>query len=348
MMEHKVGWEALRAYCMSLLKTQGLEEDSAYTVADCLVDADLCGVESHGVSRMGIYLERLEKGAVQAKGDMKILSEYAGCMAYSAQNIMGMVAGKAAMQSCIEKARISGACVSTVRNSNHFGMASYYARMAADAGMIGFATTNAPPNIAPWGSSQPFLGTNPIAISAPTHGEPIILDMAPSVVAMGKVILAAKLGKSIPEGWAITADGRPTTDPSEGMKGSVLPIGGPKGYGIALFVDILCGILSGAGYGPHLNNMWNDFANPQGIGHFFMAIDIEKLMDLELFRSRLECMVREIKELPKQEGVEEIFMPGEIENRRRNKGKKDGIVLSEVVYNELQDLGRKYCVAFTL
>lgn len=174
------------------------------------------------------------------------------------------------------------------------------------------------------------------------------MDMAPSVVAMGKVILAAKLGKSIPEGWAITADGRPTTDPSEGMKGSVLPIGGPKGYGIALFVDILCGILSGAGYGPHLNNMWNDFANPQGIGHFFMAIDIKKLMDLELFRSRLECMVREIKELPKQEGVEEIFMPGEIENRRRNKGKKDGIVLSEVVYNELQDLGRKYCVAFTL
>ena len=106
MMEHKVGWEALRAYCMSLLKTQGLEEDSAYTVADCLVDADLCGVESHGVSRMGIYLERLEKGAVQAKGDMKILSEYAGCMAYSAQNIMGMVAGKAAMQSCREEARI--------------------------------------------------------------------------------------------------------------------------------------------------------------------------------------------------------------------------------------------------
>ena len=185
-------------------------------------------------------------------------------------------------------------------------------------------------------------------MAAPAEGEPVLLDMAPSVVAMGKVILAAKLGKSIPEGWAITADGRPTTDPNEGMKGTVCPIGGPKGYGLSLFMDIMCGILSGAQFGPHLNNMWNDFENPQDVGHMFLCVDVSKFVPLDEFKSRIAQMKEEIKALPKSPGVSEIFLPGEIEQRRRAERKANGIELSDVVYEELRGLGEQYGVEFTL
>ena len=168
--------------------------------------------------------------------------------------------------------------------------------------------------------------------------------MAPSVVAMGKVILAAKLGKSIPEGWAITADGRPTTDPNRGMKGTVLPIGGPKGYGLSLFMDILCGLLSGAQFGPYLGNMWNDFVNPQNVGHIFFAADISKFTDLETFKDRLEKMEADIKALPKNPGVDQIFLPGEVELGRKEIALKNGIQLSDVVYDELVELGLTYGV----
>ena len=349
MTTYNVNWEALRDFCQKMYMTQGVPEDEAFVIADNLVDADLCGVESHGVSRMHVYMKRLEVGVVSKKFSVEIMQEHAGSLAIDACNSMGMLAGKYAMERCIEKAREHGSCFATVKGSNHYGMASYYVDMAAKAGMVGFTATNAPPNIAPWGSSKTYPGTNPIAIAVPRlHGEPILLDMAPSVVAMGKVILAAKLGQSIPEGWALTKDGKNTTDPKEGMLGSVLPVGGPKGYGLTLFADILCGVLAGAQFGPHINNLWNDFENPQDVGHVFSAIDISKFTDLDTFKTRLEQMVSEIKALPKNPGVDEIFMPGEIEQRRRAGRKADGIELVEVVYDELKALGEKYGVEFTL
>ena len=341
---HVVDWKVLREYCKRLLMTQNVSEEDAFTVADCLVDADLCGVESHGVSRTTIYLKRLETGVVNAKTEIKVEKEYPASLALSACNSMGMVAAKKAVEMAIEKARQVGCCIATVRESNHFGMASYYARMIAEQGMICICGTNAPPNIAPTGSAKSYMGTNPIAMSAPTNEDPIILDMAPSVVAMGKVILAAKLGKSIPLGWALTADGKPTTDPKEGMKGTVVPIGGPKGYGLSMFMDIFSGVLSGAKFGPHLGNMWNDFVNHQDVGHFFIVIDIQKLTDLDTFKERLGVMVSEIKALPKAEGVSEIFVPGEIERNRKAERKANGIQLSDVVYDELAQLGVQYGV----
>ena len=343
-----LNWEQLRAYCQALLQTQGMPADEALIVADCLVGADLCGVESHGISRMAIYLKRLEEKVVNPVCHLKTEKEYPGSMAINACNSMGMVVGKQVMQRCIDKAKQSGACFITVSHSNHYGMAYYYAKLAADQGMIGITATNAPPNIAPWGSSKSYLGTNPIAIAVPTNEEPIILDMAPSVVAMGKVILAAKLGKSIPEGWALTADGKPTTDPAEGMKGTVVPIGGPKGYGITLIMDILCGILSGAQFGPHLGNMWNDFVNPQNVGHIFSCIDISKFLPLETFKANLGRMKQEIKALPKNAGVAEIFMPGEIEWNKTTERKEKGVPVPKAIYQELKTLGEKYHVPFKL
>ena len=341
---HIIHWEALRQYCQQLLMTQNLSEQDAFLVADCLVDADLCGVESHGVSRMTIYLKRLETGVVNSHTHIEVLREHPAAVALSACNSMGMVAAKRAADMAVRKARESGCCIVTVRNSNHFGMASYYAASIAQQDLLCICGTNAPPNIAPTGSSKSYVGTNPICMAAPTNNAPIILDMAPSVVAMGKVILAAKLGKPIPLGWALTADGKPTEDPNEGMKGTVVPIGGPKGYGLSLFMDIFSGVLSGAKFGPHLGNMWNDFTNPQDVGHFFIAIDISKLTDIQTFKTRLEEMVGEIKALPKSEGVAEIFVPGEIENNRKTARKEKGIELSDVVYDELAALGARYGV----
>jgi LDH2 family malate/lactate/ureidoglycolate dehydrogenase len=305
-------------------------------------------VESHGVSRTAIYLKRLEEKVVNPVCRLEIEREYAASMAINACNSMGMVAGKKAMEKCMDKARQSGSCFVTVNNSNHYGMAYYYVKMAAEQNLVGISGTNAPPNIAPWGSFKSYLGTNPIAIAVPTNEEPVILDMAPSVVAMGKVIMAAKLGQSIPEGWALTADGKPTTDPNLGMKGSVVPIGGPKGYGITMFVDILSGILSGAQFGPHLGNMWNDFVNPQNVGHFFLCIDISKFVQLDVFRKRVGQMREEIKALPKNEGVPEIFMPGEIEWKKTIDRKEKGVPVPGPVYDELKQLGEKYKVPFTL
>ena len=339
---HVVSCDALRDYCAKLVMTEGVPEEEAKIVADHLVEAELCGVSSHGVSRTSIYLKRLNTGVVNAKWACNIEQEYPASVQWDACNSMGMVTGVRAMERCIEKAKESGCCVVAVSHSNHFGMAGYYAKMAAKAGMIGLCATNAPPNIAPWGSYRPYMGTNPIAISAPRKGEPVLPDMAPSVVAMGKVILAAKLGQSIPEGWALTADGRPTTDASEGMKGTVLPIGGPKGYGLALFVDVLCALLSGAQFGPYLGNMWNDFVNPQNVGHFFCAIDISKFTDLDTFKDRMEQMAADIKALPKNPGVEEIFLPGEVELKKKQAAVEGGVHLSDVVYQELLELGKPF------
>lgn len=342
MSEHIIGWENLQNHCKKLIMVANVPEDEAEIIASHLVEAELMGVTSHGVSRTSVYLKRIQEGVVNAKCEEKIDNETSAILAWDACNSMGMVTGVRAMERCIEKARESGCCFAAVRNSNHFGMAGHYAKMAADAGMIGVCGTNAPPNIAPWGSYKAYLGTNPLAIAAPQNGEPILLDMAPSVVAMGKVIMAAKLGKTIPEGWAITAEGAPTTDPNEGMKGTVLPIGGPKGYGLSLFMDIMCGILSGAEFGPHMGNMWNDFVNPQNVGHIFCAIDISKFVDLDVFKARIGQMTDEIRDLPKNPGVDRIFMPGEIEQGRCAKLKQDGVVISDVVYKELIELSETF------
>ena len=339
---HRISAQRLKQFCMALMVQEHVPAAEAELIADHLVEAELCGVSSHGVSRAAIYLQRLHAGVVNAAWSCEIEQEYPSSILWNAHNSMGMVTGVRAMELCISKARESGCCLIGVNHSNHFGMAGYYAKMAAQAGMIGLCGTNAPPNIAPWGSHKAYIGTNPLAIAAPRNGDPVLLDMAPSVVAMGKVILAAKLGKSIPEGWAITADGRPTTDPNEGMKGTVLPIGGPKGYGLSLFMDIMCGLLSGAEFGPYLGNMWNDFVHPQNVGHIFFAVDISKFTNLDIFKARLEHMIADIKALPKNPGVNEIFLPGEIELGKKKKALEEGVHLSDVVYNELIALGNQY------
>ena len=331
----------LKDYCQRLMTARGIDADCAETVADMLLDAELTGVSTHGVSRLAIYLERVEKGLVSKHNDAVITRESPSAVAIDAGNSLGAVGAKFAMETCIRKARETGCCFATVKNSNHFGAAAYYTRMAADAGMIGFCCTNLTAKIAPHGAAEPFMGTDPISVAVPSNGAPVVLDMTPSVVALGKLILAQKLGKEIPLGWALDRDGKPTTDPAAGRAGSLIPIGGPKGSGMALIVEALSGILSGAGTATHLHDLY-EFDAPQGVGHFLGAIDVSKFLDADVFRAGVSNMSAEIKGLKKAEGVDEVLLPGERAARSAAKKAVEGIDVPKAVCAELNALGEPF------
>ena len=331
----------LNDYCQRLMTARGIDADCAETVADMLLDAELTGVSTHGVSRLAIYLERVEKGLVSKHNDAVITRESPSAVAIDAGNSLGAVGAKFAMETCIRKARETGCCFATVKNSNHFGAAAYYTRMAADAGMIGFCCTNLTAKIAPHGAAEPFMGTDPISVAVPSNGAPVALDMTPSVAALGKLILAQKLGKDIPLGWALDRDGKPTTDPAAGRAGSLIPIGGPKGSGMALIVEVLSGILSGAGTAAHLHDLY-EFDAPQGVGHFLGAIDVSKFLDADTFRAGVSNMSAEIKGLKRAEGMDEVLLPGERSARSAAKKAIDGIDVPEAVCAELAALGEPF------
>ena len=336
--------EELGTYCKNILTASGVDEGCARTVAEVLIDADLTGVSTHGVSRMSIYMERLGKGLVSKTNNIRIEQEGPSSVVIDAGNTLGAPSAKFAMETCIRKAAETGCCFATVKHSNHFGTAAFYTKMAAEHGMIGFTCTNLTGKIAPFGSADPFMGTNPVSVAAPSNGKPVVLDMTPSVVALGKLILAQKLGQSIPLGWALDKDGKPTTDPAEGRKGSLIPIGGPKGSGIAIIVEILSGILSGAGCAPELHDLY-EFDAPQGVGHFMGAIDVNHFLDLQAFKDAVSSMTAQIKGLRKAEGFTEILMPGELELNRAEANRQNGITLPDQVCDELNALGKPYGLA---
>ena len=331
----------LNDYCQKVMLARGVDAECAKAVADVLVDADLSGMSTHGVSRLSIYLERMEKGLVERGNKVKVEQEGPSSLAIDAGNSFGAMVTNFAIDRCIEKAKETGCCFATVKNSNHFVAAAFYAKKATSQGMIAFICANLTPKIAPFGSSEPYMGTDPVCIAVPSAGEPVILDMALSTVALGKLILAQKLGKEIPLGWALDKDGKPTTDPAEGRKGSLLPIGGAKGSGMALMVEVLSGILSGAGTAPHLHDLYS-FEAPQGVGHFLGVIDVAHFIDVDEFRRGVSAMSAEIKALKKADGFDEILMPGERELRFTAERKVNGIDLPDEVYNELVALGAPY------
>ena len=333
--------EYLNDYCQKVMLAKGVAPECAKVVTEVLIDADLSGMSTHGLSRLAIYLERMDKGLVARGNEIKVLRESPSAIAIDACNTFGAMVTDFAMQRCIEKAKVTGSCFATVKNSNHFGAAAYYAKKATSQGMIAFICANLTPKIAPFGSSQPYMGTDPVCIAVPTEDDPVILDMALSTVALGKLILAQKLGKDIPLGWALDKDGKPTTDPAEGRKGSLLPIGGPKGSGLALMVEALSGVLSGAGTAPHLHDLYA-FDAPQGVGHFLGVIDTAHFMDPDEFRRGMSAMAAEVKALKKAEGFDEILMPGERENMITKERAKTGINLPDEVCAELNALGAPY------
>jgi LDH2 family malate/lactate/ureidoglycolate dehydrogenase len=253
---------------------------------------------------------------------------------------LGQVAGVAAMRQAIQKAKAAGIGAAVVKNSNHFGAAAYYAMLASQEGQIGFATSDAEPIMAPWGGAKAVVGNNPFAYAIPTGSDfTIVLDMAQSMVAWGKIFLAAQRGEKIPADWALNAAGEPTEDPHQAMAGLLSPVGGYKGYGLALVMEILSAVLSGATFGLAMPPM-ADESKTQDIGHFFLALDIKQMMPLATFQQRLAGLMAEHQNVPLANGVKRIYLPGEIEYLKREQRLKSGIPLEVFVVEALSQLGR--------
>ena len=320
----------------------GCIAEHAATVAANLVRADLRGIESHGVTRIPIYVERLLRGAVAPRPELRVERQDGGCAVVDGGNGPGAVVSCFANSVAIDLARSNGIGFVATRRSNHNGIASYYTMQTARQGMIGMSATNAARSLVVWGARESALGANPMSYAVPAgRYDTIVLDMSSTVVARGKIVERAKRGETIPEGWAIDRHGRPTTDAREGEAGFVLPFAGPKGSGFAMIVDILGGVLSGANYGRRIPNLYHDFENAQNIGHCFMAIDVARFMPLDAFIARVEDMIAALKSATRAEGVEEILMPGEPERRTELLRRAEGIPVPANVVADLHETAKR-------
>ncbi len=326
-----------------IFEAAGLPPEAAAVVTDNLIQADLRGHSSHGIARVRVYCDRIRAGFVAARPTIKVENETAATIHLDGGHGMGAVVARQAMLMCIEKAKDSGVAVCSVRAGNHFGIASYYTMLASAADMIGYACSNAPATMAPWGGVSPMLGTNPFSMAVPAdRHHPIVLDSSSSIVARGKINLAEIEDRPIPLGWAIDKAGQPTTDATEALQGSVLPFGEHKGYGIALMIDILSGVLSGASHGPHLGPLWDNSDTQQNLGFFLLAIDIASFCDPRDFKRRTDQIIDEIKMSEKAPGIDEILVPGEIEFRSEQYNREHGIMVGPGVLRDLDDLLCQY------
>jgi LDH2 family malate/lactate/ureidoglycolate dehydrogenase len=274
-----------------------------------------------------------------ARTEVKVLRERGAAVLMDAQHGFGQVAAAHAMAEALRRAEAHGTCFVGVRNSGHFGIAAYFAMMALPRKMIGLVSANAAPSMAPWGGRAAQLGTNPICVAIPTGGDvDIVLDMASSVVARGKIRLAVSTGKSIPLGWALDSDGRPTEDPQSAMNGTLLPIGGPKGYGLALVVDIMAGVLTGSSFGAHVPST-DQLSEPPSSGFTVQALDVAALTDPAEFERDLQRLIAEIREAPRAQGVDRIYLPGEIEWLTKQERLEHGIPVPHGLRDQLLKLG---------
>lgn len=330
----------LLGFARDALLAAGLDPEPATTVAQWLVEADARGIASHGVIRLlPVYIRRLRQGSTNPAPAIRAVHQHGSGALIDGDGGPGQVVGRHAMDLAIDLARTHGVGAVGVRNSSHYGMGALYAEQAARAGMIGIALTNATPNMPPAGGRSRYFGTNPFTIGMPGgDDEPIVLDMSTSVVARGKIVMAQKEGGTIPPGWAIDTDGNPTEDAEAALLGAVLPMAGYKGAGLALMIDVLCGVLTGAAFGQHIVDLYDERDRRQNVGHFFIAVAVETFMPLEAFRERMRQFATEIRSQPRQPGVERIFLPGEIEHEAAARAAREGIGIGEAGLRELDDL----------
>lgn len=338
---------ALEAFTRSILEAVGLATEHADVVATSLVDGDARGLPSHGVVRLlPVYVNRLQKNSMNRNPEVKVTASRGATSHIDGDGGPGQVAARFAMCEAIKAARQFGVGVSLVRNSSHYGVGSAYVEQATREGMAGIALTNAPPNMPPAGGRAKFFGTNPITIGVPYRDDfPVMLDMSTSVVARGKIAIAEREGDRIPEGWAIDAEGNPTTDPAAALKGSVLPMAGYKGAGLALMIDILAGVLSGAAYGTHIVDLYDQGHEHQDVGHFLLAIDVGHFLPVEAFRTRMEAFVTDVTTQPRMPGIQRIYVPGEIEYEAAREADEVGIRLSAAGLADLKALAKSVGVS---
>jgi len=347
---HLVKAAPLRTLICRLFTAAGAPSEDAETVAEVLVEADLRGVESHGSTRVAGYLSMIRHGLLNPRPKIQILRETDSTAMLEGDQAFGIVVARRAMEMAIDKGRRSGIACVTARNVTHTGMVGFYPMMAAQRGLIGLSCNNGPTILPPFGGKTPTLATNPISVAVPSKREnPIVLDMATSVVAAGKLRQAGKKGAPIPADWALDRDGAPTTDPNEAIfHGFLQWAGGYKGFGLATIVEVLGGVLSGGLFGRDVPAMKAFGKEPLVTSGFYMTINPETFMPLDQFAERVDRLVRHIKASDTAAGVTEVYVAGEIEFRKRAERLRDGIPVSEVVWRELEALATEQHVPFGL
>lgn len=355
--EHRFNKEDLMDFVVRYMSKLGVPAEDAKIVGDVLISADVRGVESHGLLRLGSYYgNRISKNYIDPTTPFKIITETPTTALIDGGNGCGQVVSYKAMQMAIEKAKKSGLAAITVNNSNHFGIAGYYSMMALEHGMIGICMTNSQPLVAPTYGRTAVMGTNPISVAAPSNTEhPYVLDMATSAVAYGKIQLYEKKQEKIPLGWGIDEDGLVTDNPSKikpGGHGALLPLGGMditagyKGFGLAIFVEIMCSILSGGNYLTQVGSPSKP--EPTGVSHFFMAINIEAFRPLIDFKMQLDDMIRLLKTSPLAVDRDEILVAGTKEFEYQKYNEVNGVPLIQPIVDDLMKEAEKVGVDFPL
>lgn len=340
--------EQLLHFTESVFVKCGMPKTDAALAASVLLSADMRGIDSHGVARLSGYVRLYEAGRANMQANHQIIHETPSTATIDADAGLGLVVAPKAMDIAIEKARQVGTGWVAIQNSNHFGIAAYHAMKALPHDMIGFAMTNASPLVAPTHSKERMLGTNPICMAVPTvKNKPFVLDMATSGAANGKLEIAQRLGKSLPEGWVQTKDGEASTNADELKNGgSLLPLGGHKGYGLASMVDILSAVLSGANYGPWVPPFVS-FLNPldnlpgNGIGHFLGAMRIDAFRPATDFKKHMDLWIDRFKSSVRTNPDVPVLIPGEPEYLLEEERSKNGIPLNETVEKDLKALAEK-------
>jgi ureidoglycolate dehydrogenase (NAD+) len=312
-------------------------------VADTLVWTSLRGTDSHGVARLPVYVDRLRAGSLNPRPRPSVERRDGAVALVDGDQGPGQVAGVFATDLSIELAREHGAGVVSVRRSAHFGAAAYYAMRAAEQGLVAIALTNTEPLVIPYGGSEPALGTNPICLAAPAGGGIFNLDMATSQVAMNRVWNARDEERPIPEGWGVDAQGRTTTD--AGAVVAAMPLGGYKGYGLALMVEVLSGVLSGSGVRYGVGQLYGDAGAPLDTGHFHVAIDPERTVGRERFAAVLDGLLGELRATPPAPGFDEVLVPGDPEDRARAERERSGVPVEPALWRTLCALSDELGVA---
>jgi len=338
-----VSYSSLHRFVVEALRRVGVSDADARVTADVLATTDAWGIFTHGTKNVRGYLRRLKAGGLLAAGRPRLAAEGPAWGIVDGASALGMVTSVFAMQTAIRKARTCGIGYVGVRNSCHFGAAGYYAWLTAREGLIGLSMANDIPSVAAPGSRGGITGSNPISYAVPAgRHPPLLLDMSTATVAGGKVYAARTRGERIPDTWLIGADGKPTTDPSGYPDvGALQPAAGHKGYGIALLIETLSGLLSGAAFTWRVGTwMWDDGTKPTDHGAAFLAIDTNAIMPAAEFARRMEALVDEIHAAPRADGVDRLFVPGEMEWERHARAMQVGIQLPPDVVTSLEEAAK--------
>lgn len=326
--------EKLKTLVINKLTQANVNKNHASVVADVLVHADLRGVSSHGVLRTEHYVERMNEGGMNPNPEFKVENRGRTAYLFDGDNGMGHVIMKEAMDKAIGLAEENGIGMVAIANSSHCGALSYYAKQAADKNVVSLVMTQTDSAVVPFGGSEPYFGTNPIAYGFPANKhKSIILDMATSYVALGKILQARETGQSIPDNWGVDSNGIPTTDPN--LVKNLLPVGGPKGYGLALTVDVLSGILTGSAFGFNISKMYGDYKKYRRLGHLVLTVDPGLFIKQEEFLSSVDQMVDELHNLHPAEGFDSVLIPGELEQMEEENRQANGIPVPEGIYQYL-------------